>query len=334
MDAEQDSLMYALIARTMGFAEEPEEAEIEQAGDQAQELLRKLDEVLSPLDSWRAPSPPADLKQRILGRIESLEKTISFEKAAAVAAPEVEPPRPGGWYFSVRDLVAAAACITLLIGLLVPGYRHARRIVERNACQNHMRQIYTGLAGFAEDHQGQLPYAGPAPQANWLPAARADGRPGPNARHMFLLAKYGYVPRLRVFICPSVPNAVPMPAGDCSALDNFPRARNVSYSMQNMCGPYRLSVNVDPNMVIVSDANPLFDGGVVRTLLGEKISRVNSRSHGNGAGQNVLYLSGRVLFAKAPTVGVAGDNIWQAGNLTTYTGTEAPQYLTDSFLVP
>jgi len=334
MTSDQDELISALIARRMGLSEQEDETRIRQAGPQAEELLAKLDQMLAPLDTWRAPTPPADLNQRIMSGIESVEKTISFEQAAAAMQPQAPAAPRGGWYFSIRDLVAAAAVITLLIGLFVPGYRNARSIVERNACQDNMSQIYAGLAGFANEHQGQLPYAGSQANTNWLGSHQATGNPGANARHMFLLVKEGYVPQARYFVCPSRPNDVPMDPQDCSRLNNFLRRGNVSYSMQNMAGQYRVTLNVDPNMAVLGDANPLFEGNAVRALLGENLSRLNSQAHGKGAGQNVLYLSGRILFAKAPTVGVAGDNIWQAGNLIHYTGTEVPQYLTDSFLVP
>ena len=101
-----------------------------------------------------------------------------------------------------------------------------------------------------------------------------------------------------------------------------------------MSGQYRVTMEVDPNMAVLGDANPLFDHSAIRALLGDKLNRLNSHVHGKGAGQNVLYLSGRVIFAKVPTVGVEGDNIWQAGDLTSYSGTEVPQYQTDTFLVP
>ena len=334
MDSNANELIEALIARSMGLSEEEDEVRIRQAGPPAAELLDKLDRVLSPLETWRAPAPPPELNQRIMGRINSVEKTISFEEAAAAMQPQAPAPARGGWYFSVRDLVAAAAVITLLIGLFVPGYRNARSIVERNTCQENMNRIYAGLAGFANEHQGRLPYAGPQGEANWMGAPHPSGSAGANTRHMFILLKKGYVPHPGLFTCPSRHDDVPLNAQDYSRLNNFPRRCNVSYSMQNMGGPYRLTMDVDPNMVILSDANPLFDHNAVRALLRENMSRLNSHVHGKGAGQNVLYLSGRTVFAKAPTVGVAGDNIWQAGNLIRYTGTEVPQYLTDSFLVP
>ena len=118
---------------------------------------------------------------------------------------------------------------------------------------------------------------------------------------------------------------------DYRSLDNFPSQANVSYSMQNMAGPYRPTLKADPNMVIVGDANPLFDPDVVQELLGGPI---NSNVHGRAAGQNVLYVTGRVVFAKESTCGVQGDDIWRAGDLTKYTGTEVPQCATDTFLVP
>jgi hypothetical protein len=48
----------------------------------------------------------------------------------------------------------------------------------------------------------------------------------------------------------------------------------------------------------------------------------------------VLYVDGRVGWAKKPTVGVEGDHIYRAGTLTHYIGTELPRSKTDSFLVP
>ena len=72
-------------------------------------------------------------------------------------------------------------------------------------------------------------------------------------------------------------------------------------------------MDTDPNMAILGDANPLFDGDAITSLLGEDVSQLNSGSHGKNKGQNVLYLSGRVVFTRSPNVGVEGDNIWQAG---------------------
>ncbi|UCG32491.1 MAG: hypothetical protein JSU68_12595 [Phycisphaerales bacterium] len=334
MHSNEDPLIQALIAKKLGLADAEDEARVREAGPQAGELLDQLDAVLAPLDSWSAPAPPPDLNQRIMSRIESVDKTISFEEAAAAMRPEV-PARPrSGWNISIRDLVAAAACITLLVGLFMPGYRNARSVMERNACQANMRQLYAGMAGFAEDHQNRLPYAAAPGEANWLAPRQASGRPGANTRHMFVLLKEGYVPHPQVFICPARPDDVPMNPCDYTQLVNFPRRCNVSYSLQNMAGQYSVTMEVDPNMAVLGDANPLFDYSAVRSILGENLNQLNSYAHGRGAGQNVLYLSGRVIFAKAPTVGVAGDNIWQAGNLTDYTGAEVPQYLTDSFLVP
>lgn len=332
----EDPLIEALIAKKLGLADAEHEARVREAGPQAEELLGKLDEALAPLDRWSAPAPPRDLNQRIMSRIESVDKTISFEEAAAAMRPNVSARARGGWYISIRDLVAAAACITLLVGLFVPGYRNARSVMERKACQANMSQLYAGMVGFAEDHQNQLPYVAAPGETNWLAPPQANGRPGANARHMFVLLKDGYLSHPRVFICPARPDDVPMNPCDYTQLVNFPRRCNVSYSLQNMAGQYRPTMEADPNMAVLSDANPLFDHSAVRTLLRENLNELNSHAHGRGAGQNVLYVSGRVMFAKAPTVGVAGDNIWQAGDLdpTAYTGAEVPQYLTDSFLVP
>jgi hypothetical protein len=334
MHANEDRLIDALIARKLGLADAEDEACVREAGPQAEELSQLLDAALAPLDHWSAPTPPRDLDQRIMNRIVSVEKTISFEEVAATMRPDAAAGPRSGWHVSIRDLVAAAACITLLVGLFVPGYRNARGVMQRNACQANMNQLYAGMAGFAEDHQNRLPYAATTGQENWLASREASGRPGANSRHMFVLLRDGYVSNPRAFICPARPNDVPMNRCNYTQLANFPRRCNVSYSLQNMAGQFPVTMEVDPNMAVLSDANPLFDYSAVQSFLGQNLNQLNSCAHGRGAGQNVLYVSGRVIFAKAPTVGVAGDNIWQAGNLTDYTGSEVPQYLTDSFLIP
>lgn len=330
MKAERSELIEAAIGRSMDLGEEQDDARIGAAAHEMERILSALDRTLAPLSSWDAGEPPPGMNERIMSRIESLQKTISFEQAAALPT-EAPARRAGGWYFSVRDLVAAAACLILTVGLFVPGYRGARAIMERNACQDNMASLYSGMAGFARDNGGQLPYAGAPSRSNWLPSGRSGSTVGANARNLYLLLKHGYVKQARVFLCPSRPNAVPLNRRDFRKLDNFPARANVSYSMQNLAGPFRPTMRTDPNMAILGDANPLFDGDVVRELLG---GTINSSAHGKRTGQNVLYISGRVIFARKPTVGVQGDNIWRAGDLTEYSGTEVPLYATDSFLVP
>ena len=331
MDSKRNEQIESVIGRHLNLIDSDEAGQQGQVDPGDQRIESALGKTLAPLESWRVAEPPAELNRRILARIESLEKTISFEDAAALQ-PEAATGRRGGWYFSVRDLVAAAACIILTVGLFVPGYRGARTVIDRNACQSNMTNLYAGMAGFAQQNNNQLPNVAQPAKSNWMPNQERTAQPGNNARNLYVLFKMGYVKNARVFICPARPNDVALNRGDYRSLDNFPSQANVSYSIQNMAGPFRITFKkTDPNMVIVGDANPLFDTDVVQSLLGGPI---NSSVHGKAAGQNVLYVSGRVVFAKESTCGVQGDDIWRAGDLTKYTGTEVPQCATDTFLIP
>ena len=86
-------------------------------------------------------------------------------------------------------------------------------------------------------------------------------------------------------------------------------------------------------MVLVADRNPLFDSrGTHRITLNRRT--LNSITHENGAGQNAIYIHGAGGWFTSPTIGVDRDNIYQAGNLVRYQGTEEPNSPTDTLLVP
>ena len=47
----------------------------------------------------------------------------------------------------------------------------------------------------------------------------------------------------------------------------------------------------------------------------------------------MLYVEGHSGWYTEPTIGVAGDNIYRAGQLVRYQGNEQPVSVTDTFLV-
>jgi len=48
--------------------------------------------------------------------------------------------------------------IAILASLLLPGLRAAREKARRAACMSNLRQLYVGLATYADDHDGKMPY--------------------------------------------------------------------------------------------------------------------------------------------------------------------------------
>jgi len=61
---------------------------------------------------------------------------------------------------------------------------------------------------------------------------------------------------------------------------------------------------------------------------------LNSTSHGNAGGQNVLRADLSVKWANTPNVGIDSDDIYRVIGVQQYTGQERPQLRSDAFLVP
>lgn len=121
-----------------------------------------------------------------------------------------------------------------------------------------------------------------------------------------------------------------MPNAELAKRDDFANAANVSYDSLNLCGP---KPNLRPRvpLVYVSDPNPLFIGARFNSAV--NADTTNSPAHG-GRGQNILTTVGNTEFLRTPFFGARKDNVWLAGNIRYYTGTEAPVNDEDVQLVP
>ncbi len=133
-----------------------------------------------------------------------------------------------------RRLVAIAACITLFVGIFVPGYFKAQNIAQRNLCRENLRQIWGGFASYAQENKGYLAYAGCVPGGSWLPTRVPDVKSFSNTAALFTLVRGQYVRDARVFICPSAPQSRPMLAENYREFGDFAEPENVSYSFQYM----------------------------------------------------------------------------------------------------
>jgi hypothetical protein len=93
---------------------------------------------------------------------------------------------------------------------------------------------------------------------------------------------------------------------------------------------------MDPRMAMVADRNPLFTDNPVSLAVSNPDGEgfINSPLHENGAGQNVVFMTGETQWFTRPDVGVNGDDIYRSGELMRYVGNETPLFETESFLVP
>ena len=151
-----------------------------------------------------------------------------------------------------------------------------------------------------------------------------------NSRHVYLLVKLKYGLGPERFFCPADKDAEPMNVDDPAAYDDFASPRNIGYDSLNLAGK---NPNLRPQMPIayLSDANPLFENGRFNESIDP--TKANSPAH-RDAGQTVLTLDGNVNWLTSPIYGPKDDNLWLAGDLRRYTGTETQTRDDDAFLIP
>jgi len=335
-----DSIESLLLDYHLNRLDGDQAAQVERALGDSPELSarsRGLRQALDVLDSDEVPQPRADLAESVMARIGEQTRTIPFEKAATVVPAGSGHDLSASPVMSFRELIAIAACITLLIGIGVPGYRKAQSVARRNLCRTHQAQMWQGMASYAAANDDYLAWTGHVPGGSWLATNRPNVQRYSNSRPLFILLRRGYIRDRdpRVFNCPSDPTARPMLVDDYDAFDDFAEPANVSYSALFMNRPQGLKMHrVHRRMVLIGDANPLFDPRPVahRVDAGDDVG--NSLIHDSGAGQNAVYVTGQGGWFTQPTIGVEQDNIYLAGDLTHYEGTETPVSETDTLLVP
>lgn len=340
MHDEPDTIESLLLDLHLGRLDGEQAERVERMLADSPELAERserLREMLRRLDTYEMPEPSEGLADAVMARIDEQTQPLSFEKAASVVPAGSAQDLSASPAMSLRELIAIAACITLFIGIFVPGYRKAQNIAQRNVCRNNLRLVTQGMDAYTQENDGFLPWQGYVQKASWL-ATRTPNVPRySNSGSLFALLRQKYVSNddPSVFLCPSDPDGRPMLADDYRAFDDFAEPANVSYSSMLMNVPKpRRAARMNPRMVLIADRNPLFD----QRAGGHRISPYdevgNSFTHGEGAGQNAVYIGGQGGWFTEPTIGVDKDDIYRVGDLSRYQGTETPVCPTDTMLVP
>jgi hypothetical protein len=264
-----------------------------EAHPEARARLELLRRALSPLalDRDEPPLPPG-LLIATLGRV--AEHRCRRLPDAPAPSPRQVGARGRRWPRRV-DLAAAAVLLVLVGGLAAPllvrqwfGYR-------RTACADNLRRFWVSLVAYSDRNDGAFP--------------RVE-REGPHAvAGIFvpLLRDEGVLGEVSVGCPAQGPKAPPHHSvRDLEELfgahpDDFQRAAH------GLAGDYAYSLGYwedgshrhlrlgDDEFPILADRSDAKHG--------------NSPNHG-GAGQNVLYVGGRVAWCVTPTVGVGGDHIY------------------------
>ncbi len=275
----------------------------------------RIGTVLQPLDHWHASAAPPNLADKVMAYIDKADSV----GAEPLMFPTEAAPVGRRFPFALREVVAAAACILLLIGVFVPGAAELRERSRRAMCAGNLSSIFRGVSAYRQAFAGALPFAGNLPGSSWLPGGATDGPFQSNSRHTYLLVKLNYVPTADQFACGSSPSRA-RPT-DWESSDDFPSSRAIRYASMNLAGA-RPNLRPAGTFAYISDANPLFVNA--RFDSGIDPYKTNSPSH-SGRGQNVLTLDGSATWMPKPVYGPKHDNLWLIGDVRQYRGTELPQ---------
>lgn len=234
------------------------------------------------LHRYPAPSPDQSLVDATLLSVERADE----ERAARFAFTDAPIARTR---WRLPDFISVAACLLLLVGVAMPIAARVRETSSQTLCANGLRELGGAVAAYSSDSNGHLPMvAGIGPllasgSAGDLPASL----PRDNARAVAVLAERGYCK----------PGCL-----HCAG------ARQLSFRVPLHPSHFRSTTLVlSP---LAADANPLF-----APLPASGIAELASASpnHG-GAGQNILFSDGSVVWSVHPFVRVGPqqrrDNIW------------------------
>jgi len=235
------------------------------------EKVRRIREAVAPLAADRDFSPPAGLAQRTVARLAEELAVPSVQYHAA--RDEAETRFVGGRFRF--DLIVAAGIGFLALGLAFSFVNRARSASDGLACQNNLRTLHSGLAGYADTHGGRFPQVGTEayPTADTFVKALTDAGQCPPGFHAN---------------CPAAP-----------------ASGHVSYT-------YALGHRMNNAVVQVSfrsgenDLTPISSD-----FPSEGIAPAGGPVSGHRGGHNVLYVGGNVRFATTANVGLEGDDIFR-----------------------
>lgn len=290
-----------LIGYALDLLDPDERAAVEarlEANPAAAAELDRVRAALLPLEADREDDrPPPALATRTVARLASylvadapVPDAPRPPTSRPRSYPSADPPEPRyvGGRFRV-DLVVAAGIGLVAVGLLLSFVNRARYASEVAACQNNLRVLHRGLAGYADTHAGRFPQVGtdPYPTAGTFVKALADAGQYPP----------GFYPT-----CPAAPRPVPGAATE-------PPASPVAYA-------YPLGHRTPEGIILGlwRSTDPADENDLLPAAADYPVS---AAAPGGGPasphrwGHNVLYVGGNVRFATVSTVGVDGDDIYR-----------------------
>jgi hypothetical protein len=327
----------------IGLTSEEETAGAKQliaSNEQAAEIHSKLKIAFGPLDSLKPECCPDDLVEGTVWRLNNLARSSQLRLQQLLADEQARTVTSKSRFWqNLGEIVAAAAVILFAAGVLIAPLNLARQNYWQQACQMQLKQIAQGINLYSADHNGELPAVAMTTGEPWWKVGYQGKENHSNTRHIWLLAKGGYV-NPTDFVCPGRSQGRPLQfdASQVANHNDFPARRYVTYSFRIRCNK-PAKQHLFGREVLIADSNPLFESlpenysKPFKLCLNKDLLTANSANH-NHRGQNVLFYDGGVKFVKVRGIGVAADDIFTLQNTDTYEGIEVPSTEADAFLAP
>lgn len=326
------------------------------ANPEASRLYASLEDSLTELDSIKYEPCPDNLAELTVARLKlaasartggnsKLRELLKEEQDNRDYLPVIAVQTGAGRFWKpVFELLATAAAIVLVAGILIPSFGAVRQRSRQILCANNLGRIGRAMAAFSNEHDGRISQAVIPSGSPWWKIGYQGPEIQSNTRHAWQLVKGGYVDG-HVFVCAGHTDGTPVryEASEMAALDDFPSRRHISYSFVIMCDKNN-TLTQRPRRIIVGDLNPLFQqvpfkpsvyrklNEFERILLDEQLRQMMSANHRN-CGQNVLFSDNSTEFIKTRVVN-GDDDIFTIQGVDAYTGKESPCNPDDIFLVP
>jgi prepilin-type N-terminal cleavage/methylation domain-containing protein len=229
--------------------------------------------------------------------------------------------------FSLIELLVVIGIIALLVSILIPALSAARERAHRVKCMSNLRQVGQALFLYYQDNRNKyprvrytlMPNGLLAPVTAFEKAVIADPF-GPSGPENDITAAYYLLIRYRLttsatFVCPSTEQRAD--EGPPQKRSNFedPTGGTLSYSFISPYPAFNSRFVLPPkgnkDLAIGADRNDAFGRYLSATPEAPQavLRKMNSQSHG-GAGQNVLYAGGHVLWQHTAFCGIRRDNIY------------------------
>ena len=305
-------------------------------------LYARLEETLTQLDSIKYGPCPENLVELTVARLKlaassgetQLHKLLTLEQQKDLTTQQrrVGEPIPVPWSFreNLIKMVALAAGIMIVVGIVFPTLSGMRQNARRITCKNRQGIVGAAYIRYAGDNDGQIPYVATPAGARW-----SRGDKGSNTRHPFLLLKQEHV-KPQNFVCPGnlIAIAMDIPIDQLNLHNDFPSTNNFSFSTRIMCDKSNKQLN-GRRFILMSDRNPVFESSsspassVVDEELIKQLRNRLSSNH-DGKGQNILRSNGSVEYIKVRFI--QGDDIFTIKGINRYERREIPCDEEDTFL--